>query len=342
MLLSMMGLNMVLSGLSVAAPNGDHLYHQKCAVCHGEAGSGGVGVPLNLPDFLAVASDDYLRTTIRKGRPGRVMPAFPRLSKGDVNAIITYLRGLSDQPVPHYSDTSLHGDVQHGKALFTSHCAACHGARGYGGTGTGVTFSRPRGAPVMAPALNNAGFQAAISDAMLKATLLRGWKGTLMPSIKSLGLSETDANDLVAYVRTLNDDQTLGEPADNEPMIQFDSSYGLEQTLANLKDAVVGHNFRVIREQKLEQGIAAPGKENPRAVILYFCDFGFLNKALAIDPRVGLFLPCRVTVLETKQGVKVMSINPKNLSRLFNNNELDKDCQKMHDLYTEIMEEATL
>ena len=37
-----------------------------------------------------------------------------------------------------------------------------------------------------------------------------------------------------------------------------------------------------------------------------------------------------------------MSINPKNLSHLFNNTELDKACQKMHDLYSDIMEEATL
>jgi len=47
-------------------------------------------------------------------------------------------------------------------------------------------------------------------------------------------------------------------------------------------------------------------------------------------------------VIETDQGVQVMSINPQNLSRLFNNNELEKACQQMHDLYAEIIEEATL
>jgi cytochrome c oxidase cbb3-type subunit 3 len=193
----------------------------------------------------------------------------------------------------------------------------------------------------MAPALNNSGFQTAVSDGMLKATLLRGRHGTPMPSITELGLADSDANDLVAYLRTLPVAEGVAE-ADPQPVIQFESSYDLEQTLANLKESVVGHNFRVIREQPLEQGLAEPGKENPRAVMLYFCDFGFLNKALAIDPRVGLFLPCRVTVLETDHGVLVMSINPKNLGHLFNNSELNKACQKMHDLYYEIMEEATL
>lgn len=77
-------------------------------------------------------------------------------------------------------------------------------------------------------------------------------------------------------------------------------------------------------------------------VMLYFCNFALLNQALAIDPRVGLFLPCRVTVMETAEGVRVSSINPKTLSHLFNNRELDQACQDMHDLYAEIMEEATL
>lgn len=117
----------------------------------------------------------------------------------------------------------------------------------------------------------------------------------------------------------------------------------LEQTLENLQQAVVGRNFRVIREQYFEQGLAAEGEENPRRIILYFCNFSFLDEALlAIDPGVGLFLPCRVTVVETEQGVKVMSINPKHLSRLFNNQALDEACEQMHELYEEIMEEATL
>lgn len=330
---------LIWSATCAAAADGDHLYHQNCVACHGEGGEGGVGVPLNLPDFQAVASDDYLRATIRNGRPGRVMPAFPRLQDAEIDAIVAYLRGFSRQAAPVYGKQEIKGDARRGKTLFASHCSACHGEQGQGGAGTGVTFSRPRGAPVMAPSLNNRGFQAAVSDAMLKATLLRGRHGTPMPSITELGLEASDADDLVAFLRTLQDE--VREEAPESPVIQYESSYDLETTLENLKQSVIGHNFRVIREQPLEQGLAEEGQEDRRAIILYFCDFGFLNKALAIDPRVGLFLPCRVTLLETDHGVQVMSINPKNLSHLFNNRELDKACQRMHDLYSEIMEEAT-
>ncbi|HHH43098.1 MAG TPA: c-type cytochrome [Gammaproteobacteria bacterium] len=332
-----------LSAVAVAGPGeGAMLYRQNCAVCHGVDGDGGVGIPLNLPDFLAVASDDYLRNTLRDGRPGRVMPAFANLSDAEVEAIIGYIRSWSGQDAPVYHDRSLHGDAQRGRRLYEKNCTACHGDRGQGGTGTGVTFSRPREAPVMAPALDNPGFQDSVSDAMLKATLLRGRKGTPMPSIAALGLQEKDADDLVAYLRTLKMESISADSKPLEPVILYESEYDLEQTLENLKQAVVGRNFRVIREQYLDQGLAAEGKEDKHRIILYFCNFAFLNDALAIDPRVGLFLPCRITLIETDHGVQVMSINPKNLSRLFNNSELDRYCEQMHDLYAEIMEDATL
>lgn len=322
--------------------SGKTLYAQHCAVCHGADGAGGVGVPLNLPDFLAVASDKYLEITIREGRPGRVMPAFPRLGDTEIDALVAHLRTLADVPTPDYPTSSLAGDAPRGGKLFAQYCASCHGESGQGGTGTGVTFSRPRNAPVMAPALNNPGFQHAASDEMLKATLLRGREGTPMPSLGSLGLVDSDADDLVAYLRTLAVPERATETGDTQAIIQYESSYDLEQTLENLKQAVVGRNFRVIRLQHFEEGLAEPGQENPHTVMLYFCNFSLLNDALAIDPRVGLFLPCRITVLETEHGVLVSSINPKNLSHLFNNSELDRACQEMHDLYAEIMEEATL
>ena len=322
--------------------DGAVLYQQHCAVCHGADGDGGVGTPLNLPDFLDVASDEYLRTTLREGRPGRVMPAFRAFGDEEIDAIIAYLRSWSGHDAPVYPKTTLNGRPERGAELFVSHCATCHGDKGQGGSGTGVTFSRPRETAIMAPALNNVGFQKSVTDKMLKATLLRGRKGTPMPSLKDLGLEEQDADDLVAYVRNLAIKESPSDRKELESVIQFESSYDLDQTLVNLKQAVVGRNFRIIREQHLEQGLVPEGDENRRQIILYFCNFALLNEALAVDPRVGLFLPCRVTLVETDDGVRVMSINPQNLSHLFNNNELDKLCARMHDMYAEIMEEATL
>jgi cytochrome c oxidase cbb3-type subunit 3 len=49
-----------------------------------------------------------------------------------------------------------------------------------------------------------------------------------------------------------------------------------------------------------------------------------------------------VTIVEREGKVQIMSINPRRLSALYNNAELDKACDEMHTVYEAILEEATL
>jgi cytochrome c oxidase cbb3-type subunit 3 len=329
----------------IGEPRGGELYAAHCEGCHGDTGKGGVGVPLALPSFLESVDDRFLFKTIRMGRPGRVMPAFNRLSDAQIDAIVRFIRSWSGKPAPDFSNQPVHGDAQHGKQLFAGYCSACHGASGEGGTGTGVTFSRTRDLPIIAPALNNAGFLAAASDEMIRHTLKVGREGTPMRSFLEQGLTEQDLDDLVSYVRSFAKQQ----PAPGKPMvtaaestISIESSYTLEETIENLKDAIVSQNFVLIREDHLEHGLVKEGEEDPSEVILHFCNFKFLYEALAVDPRVGMFLPCRVTVTEVDGKVMVSAINPLYLSRLFNNDELSEYCEKMHAVYATVLEDATL
>jgi len=335
---------LLVSMAAAAAPDGGSLYAAHCAACHGNTGGGGVGVPLSLASFLDSVDDNFLRKTIRHGRPGRVMPAFNKLSDAQIDAIVRFIRGWSDKPAPKYSGAPVRGDAVHGKSLYAGYCAACHGKDGEGGKGTGVTFSRRRNLPIIAPALNNPGFLAAASDEMLRHTLQYGREDTPMRSFLVQGLSEQDIDDLVSYVRSFE----TGEPpyrkpeADESRIIEAESSYTLEETVENLKQALVSQNFILIRTDKLEHGLVPEGEENPKEIILHFCNFSFLYDALTVDPRVGMFLPCRITVVERAGKVMVSAINPLYLSHLFNNAELDEYCLKMHGLYSAIIEEATL
>lgn len=327
-----------------SAPDGGVLYATHCAACHGDTGKGGVGVPLSLPSFLDSVDDRFLQLTIRHGRPGRVMPAFSTLSDAQIAAIVNYIRGWSNKPAPIYALTAVKGDPVKGKVLFAKYCASCHGENGEGGKGTGVTFSRKRNLPIIAPALNNSGFQIAATDEMIRHTLQFGREGTPMSSFLVQGLSEQNINDLVSYIRSYADQVKTPPVARVTPedvVIVAESSYTLEETVENIKDALIGHNFTLIRTDTLEHGLVPEGEENPQQVILHFCNFRFLFDALVVDPRVGLFLPCRVSVTETNGRVFVSAINPKYLSRLFNNNELDEFCARMHEIYSEIIEDAT-
>jgi cytochrome c oxidase cbb3-type subunit 3 len=339
----------LLAGLlpfpAMAAPNGALLYGRNCASCHGARGDGGIGVPLALPSFQASISNDYLRKTIEQGRPGRIMPAFSSLSRSEIDAIVQHIRTWNRGAVAQYDGQPVKGNALRGKQLFGQYCAACHGANGEGAKGTGVTFSRPRDLPIMAPALHNAGFLASAPDAMIKATLMKGREGTPMQSFLKQGLTEKDIDDVVSHVRgfeTQAQAATVAPTPSSSPVIVRDSPYDLNTTVERVKQAVSNNNFFYGRVQTLEYGLTPPANENPKQVIVYFCNISLLNQALAIDPRVGMFLPCRVSIVEKQGKVQVMSVNPKVLSRLFNNNELDQLCDQLGQSYTAILEEATL
>lgn len=325
-----------------AKANGEQLYSTHCSACHGPNGNGGVGVPLALPDFQYGVTNDYLTKSIRLGRPGRIMPAFTELSNDDVKAIVKHIRSWAPGKPFKYSNKKINGNVKHGKQIYIKNCAACHGAKGEGGKGTGVTFSRPRDLPIIAPALNNTGFLASAPDLMIKTVLMNGREGTPMLSFLKQGLSEKDIDDVVTYVRSFEKKAITKKTTEEiNPVASFESPHSLKETIAIIKRAIAGKNFRIIREQYLNQGLVEKGKENKKQVMIYFCNFNFLNRALAIDPRVGLFLPCRITAVEENGKVTVMSTNPLYMSGFFNNEELDKLCEELNQIYTDILEEST-
>ncbi len=328
---------------ALAAPDGAKLYAQNCAACHGEKGNGGIGVPLSLPSFQATVDDPYLKSTIRLGRPGRVMPAFKQFSDAEVAAIVNHLRSWHPGKTPHFDRKPVRGNPQQGAALFAKNCAACHGQQAEGGHGTGVTLSRPRDLPIIAPSLHNPGFLASASDAMIKHTLLTGREGTPMVAFGKKGLKDGEINDIVAFLRSLEQKNPAASILSTDAaIISMDSPYDLKTTIENVRKAVSSNNFVLIREQALNSGLVEPEQEDQKQHIIYFCNFGLLNKALATDPRVGLFLPCRITVVEREGKVRMMAVNPKRLSRIFNNTELNEMCDQVTKMYTAIMEEATL
>jgi len=338
---------LLLSAGAYCAPHGKTLFARHCSACHGSHGMGGVGVPIALPAFINSVSNTYLTKTIRHGRPGRIMPAFEKLSDAQVVAIITFMRKWTGKPAPNEDDTPVVGNKKHGRLLFARHCARCHGKDGQGGKGTGVTFSRKRDLPIIAPALNNAGFLAAASDVMIRDTITFGRKGTPMVSMLKAGLSREDINDLVAYIRSFTPAankraQAIHASGDLSPIITMASPYGMKETIENIKQAIINQNFTLIRVDYLDHGLVAKGHEDKSKVVIHFCNFKFLFNALAIDPRVGMFLPCRITVTEKNGKVQLTTVNPQRLSKLFNNHELDESCRAMHKVYQSILEDATL
>ena len=327
-----------------ALPDGRALYIQHCAACHQFEGSGGIGLPLTAEKFVDY-SDDYLFKSIRNGRPGRIMPSFAELSDAQVKAIVRFLRertGTQDHP---YDPKPLKGDPKRGKALYEKHCVACHAKDGMGaGEGTGVTLSRKRSFLVMPAAIANPGFQKSATDAMIRQIVTRGRPASGMPTFGKQ-LSEAQITDIVAYVRELGRRVPPREPlAADEPVSHiYESPYDFDTTVKNVKEALVGNNFRIFPDRFLEQGLTDEFSVNQRQVGIRFCNFNKLYDMLNIEPRLGVVLPCRVTILE-RPGGKVLLVVPnlRVVSRWFNNDQLVELWDHMEETFAEILDEVTL
>jgi len=327
-----------------ANTRGEALYEQNCAICHGTEGTGGMGAQLSSQTFLQSASNQYLKQTIRLGRPGRIMPSFYWMPESDIDAIIAFIGQWRETPARNWPDSRIKGDAIAGKQLFARYCASCHGEHASGGHGTGMHFSRPTNVPVTAPALNNQGLLNAMPDHMMRHMIVQKRVNSIMPSAEQLGLNTQQVNNIVSYIRSFQQNDLKRQPLyDEEPAsLIVESPYSYEETINNIKRSITGSNFIHIRDQALTEGFNVEQIKGNRQTIIYFCNFNFLYDALKIDPRVGMFLPCRITVTEDNGSVQMMSINPKHLSQLFNNNELDESCDKMYEVYTNILEDASL
>lgn len=83
---------------------GKQWFDQICSTCHGPEGNGyqagGSGTAVGKPGFLRVATDGYIRETIKVGRSNtRMLPfqgpeAMANLSNQEIDDIISYLRTL--------------------------------------------------------------------------------------------------------------------------------------------------------------------------------------------------------------------------------------------------------
>lgn len=103
--------------------NGQRLFHQKCAECHGKKGEGVEGPALANPAFLAFATDAYIHYAITNGRDGTEMKSFKKqLSEEQRNDLTHYIRSLASgwspeprelAPYPNPEDYTLNPDGVH-------------------------------------------------------------------------------------------------------------------------------------------------------------------------------------------------------------------------------------
>ena len=173
---------------------GAQLYARYCDFCHGKDGRGYAAdeaPALASDDLLTIASDEYLRDAILKGRPGTTMSAWGRARGGplgadEANAIVALLRSWQTRPAEKLEERKVEGDPKRGAPIWVASCARCHGVKGTGGKYN---------------ALANPELLAGASNAFLATTIERGRSGTPMPPFRDK-LSRADVDDVLALVRS--------------------------------------------------------------------------------------------------------------------------------------------
>jgi len=103
--------------------NGQRLFDQKCAECHGEKGEGISAPALSNPAFLAFATDAYIHYAITNGRDDTKMKAYKQeLSEDQRNDLTRYIRSLASgwspepkelAPYPSEEDYVMNRDNPH-------------------------------------------------------------------------------------------------------------------------------------------------------------------------------------------------------------------------------------
>jgi mono/diheme cytochrome c family protein len=176
-----------------SALNGEVLYAEHCADCHGEDGKG------LLPNARDFGDVDYMRgetpaefyTVTTEGR-GQEMPAFGDVLSSDERWDVVYY-------IWRFSSTE--ETLREGREIYNSSCIACHGADGQSMILGAANFSDPRFAAHQSP-----------SDFYVVTTQGKG----SMPAWQAR-LNQDQRWAVIDYLRTFNYDPTIaGELALSE------------------------------------------------------------------------------------------------------------------------------
>lgn len=165
---------------------GRMLFASACAICHGADGRGNSapGMPdLTDNEWLWGGTPESVAATISAGRAPN-MPSWQEvLGQKGVEDVLAYTLTLSGRSSPS-------GDPQHGKELFGTTCASCHGYQGKGDPQIGATD------------LTDQIWLYGGSVDAVRESISKGRKGVMPAAAETLGATREKL--LVAYVLGLN------------------------------------------------------------------------------------------------------------------------------------------
>jgi len=173
--------------------NGEAIFSEKCAPCHGPQGLGdgpqaaqlpNAPAPLGQPDFARTAAPAEWYAVVTNGNIDKFMPPFSSLSDGERWDVVAYALTLSTPAEA----------LAQGESLYQANCARCHGETG---NGDGPDAAQAGDVAVF----TDQALMAQLSAEKMAAVIANG-EGN-MPAFGD-ELSQEDIWALTGYLRTLS------------------------------------------------------------------------------------------------------------------------------------------
>lgn len=209
-IVQMIGLIVVMSCASLVQaaiqskadkPDGETIYRENCAICHGDSGDGNTRAqnglkppPRNFTTVEAAMelSRSRMINSVTNGRPGTgMMPHKDRLSKAEIESVVDFIRGRfmrTPEETPQVVEST------GGKAIYEQNCAVCHGDKG-----NTAVWARSGLNPAPRDFTTSEASQILTRDRMIKS-VTEGRPGTgMMPFARKFSAKEIAS--VVDYIR---------------------------------------------------------------------------------------------------------------------------------------------
>jgi len=136
--------------------------------------------------------------------------------------------------------------------------------------------------------------------------------------------------------------QCAQEHEDAQPLITVTTTKSMQQALADVKTAILNHNYVFIRKQDIDSHLITTKQEGRKVILVYFCNFSMLHQALQLEKKVGVFLPCKITLVQKAGHIEMLAINPKFISQRLRDKRFSDICKQLSRDYRAILEEASI
>ena len=129
-------------------------------------------------------------------------------------------------------------------------------------------------------------------------------------------------------------------PESRDWAINWESDLPVAVATEKIEKEAAAHGMRVLTAHDVSATLREKGFESPEYRIVEVCNAKYAHQAIAVDPMVGLWMPCPIAIYEQNGKTKVTTVKTTLLADFFPNVEIAPLAAEIQGLIVEIIEAA--